>query len=124
MSEEPGTADEPNVPVVVGAVSDGAYTLLIADFPDTSSAREAYDALKEVEGGAWRSRASSWSSASRTGRSRSRTLPTTRPGEASPGESSAARPSGSSSPVDSRQRRGAGGRRGGGRKDRAAPPPT
>ena len=51
MSEEPDTANEPTVPVVVGAVSDGAYTLLIADFPDTSSAREAYDALKEVEDG-------------------------------------------------------------------------
>ena len=51
MSEQPGTADEPNVPVVAGAVSDGAYTLLIADFPDTSSAREAYEALKEVEDG-------------------------------------------------------------------------
>ncbi len=51
MSEQPGAADEPTVSVVAGAVSDGAYTLLIADFPDTASAREAYDALKEVEDG-------------------------------------------------------------------------
>jgi uncharacterized membrane protein len=34
-----------------GAVSDGAYTLLVADFSDTTSAREAYEALKEVEDG-------------------------------------------------------------------------
>jgi len=51
MSEQPGAADEPTVSVVAGAVSDGAYTLLIADYPDTASAREAYDALKEVEDG-------------------------------------------------------------------------
>jgi uncharacterized membrane protein len=51
MTETPGTADEPQVSTVVGAVSEGAYTLLIADFADTDSAREAYEALKDVEDG-------------------------------------------------------------------------
>jgi uncharacterized membrane protein len=51
MSEESSPAEESNVSVVAGAVSNGAYTLLIADFPDTASAREAYDALKAVEDG-------------------------------------------------------------------------
>jgi len=50
MSEDAGKAAEPPV-TVVGAVSDGAYTLLIADFADTTSAQEAYAALKEVEDG-------------------------------------------------------------------------
>ena len=40
------TPDQPDV--VAGAVSDGAYTLLIADFADTSVAWEAYEALKAV----------------------------------------------------------------------------
>ncbi|WP_323101262.1 DUF1269 domain-containing protein [Intrasporangium sp. YIM S08009] len=50
MSEDASKAAEPPV-TVVGAVSDGAYTLLIADFADTTSAQEAYAALKEVEDG-------------------------------------------------------------------------
>jgi len=33
------------------AISDGAYTLLIADFADTEVAWEAYEALKEAEDG-------------------------------------------------------------------------
>ena len=50
MSEDATQAPEPVV-TVVGAVSDGAYTLLIADFADTTSAQEAYAALKDVEDG-------------------------------------------------------------------------
>lgn len=50
MSEDASKAPEPAV-TVVGAVSDGAYTLLVADFADTASAQEAYAALKEVEDG-------------------------------------------------------------------------
>lgn len=47
-------ADETNTPdleVNAAAVSDGAYTLLIADFSDTGTAWEAYEALKSVEDG-------------------------------------------------------------------------
>lgn len=36
-------------PDVVAAVTDGAYTLLVADFNDTESAWTAYEALKSVE---------------------------------------------------------------------------
>jgi uncharacterized membrane protein len=50
MSEDASKAAEPTV-TVVGAASDGAYTLLVADFADTTSAQEAYGALKEVEDG-------------------------------------------------------------------------
>ena len=35
---------------VVAALSDGAYTLFVADFTDTGTAWEAYEALKEAEG--------------------------------------------------------------------------
>jgi uncharacterized membrane protein len=35
----------------VAAVSDGASTLFVADFDDTSSAHEAYEALKSLEDG-------------------------------------------------------------------------
>jgi uncharacterized membrane protein len=34
---------------VVAAVTDGAYTLLLADFSDTESAWQAYEALKSIE---------------------------------------------------------------------------
>lgn len=51
MSENPSTPDEVEVTMAAGAVSDGAYTLLVADFSDTTSAREAYEALKEIEDG-------------------------------------------------------------------------
>jgi uncharacterized membrane protein len=51
MSENPSTPDEAEVTMVGEALSDGAYTLLVADFSDTTSAREAYEALKEVEDG-------------------------------------------------------------------------
>jgi uncharacterized membrane protein len=36
---------------MVAAVSDGAYTLIVADFADTESAWDAYEALKSVEDG-------------------------------------------------------------------------
>ncbi|GAA2164173.1 putative membrane protein [Humibacillus xanthopallidus] len=51
MSDNPSTPDETEVTMTGEAVSDGAYTLLVADFSDTTSAREAYEALKEVEDG-------------------------------------------------------------------------
>lgn len=47
-------SDETNIPdpdVSAAAVSDGTYTLLVADFGDTSAAWEAYEALKAVEDG-------------------------------------------------------------------------
>jgi uncharacterized membrane protein len=51
MSEQTsGTADAVG-DSVVGAVSDGVYTLIIADFADTDSALQAYEDLKAVEDG-------------------------------------------------------------------------
>ncbi len=35
----------------VAAATDGAYTLLVADFADTATARDAYEMLKSVEDG-------------------------------------------------------------------------
>ena len=46
--------DESSIPdqqVSAAAVSDGAYTLLLADFSDPSTAWEAYETLKSVEDG-------------------------------------------------------------------------
>ena len=51
MSEVPNTPDQADVTMSGGAVYDGAYTLLIADFSDTGTAKDAYEALKEVEDG-------------------------------------------------------------------------
>ncbi len=51
MSEEHGVEEEPQVVASVGAVSDGGYTLLVADFADTSTAWEAYEALQGIEDG-------------------------------------------------------------------------
>jgi uncharacterized membrane protein len=48
MSDE---INPPDPEVSAGAVSDGAYSLLVADFNDTSTAWEAYEALKSVEDG-------------------------------------------------------------------------
>ena len=36
---------------VIAAVTDGAYTLLVADFADTETAMDAYELLKSVEDG-------------------------------------------------------------------------
>jgi len=41
----------PDLEVNAAAVSDGAHTLLVADFSETSTAWEAYEALKSVEDG-------------------------------------------------------------------------
>lgn len=48
MSDESIT---PQQEVRAAVVSDGAYTLLVADFSDTSAAWEAHEALKSVEDG-------------------------------------------------------------------------
>ena len=48
MSED---SNAPDLEVTAAAVSDGAYTLLVADFSDTTTAWEAYEALKSVEDG-------------------------------------------------------------------------
>src|SRR6478672_7842040 len=47
----PGAA-EPQVTVAAAAVSDGAYTLFVADFNDTDTAWAAYQELKSLEDGA------------------------------------------------------------------------
>ena len=49
MSEDqtPDTSDD----AVIAAASDGAYTLLVADFADTDTAFEAYELLKSLEDG-------------------------------------------------------------------------
>ena len=46
-NENPATPDDD----VVAGVTDGAYTLLVADFADTDSAWQAYENLKSVEDG-------------------------------------------------------------------------
>jgi uncharacterized membrane protein len=48
MSDETNT---PEFDMNAAALSDGAYTLLVADFGDTDSAWEAYEALRAVEDG-------------------------------------------------------------------------
>jgi uncharacterized membrane protein len=50
MAEDQSTAGQPEV-IAAAAISDGAYTLFVADFPDTDTAWEAYEALKSVEDG-------------------------------------------------------------------------
>jgi uncharacterized membrane protein len=49
MSEEQTSVDQSEV--AAAALSDGAYTLLVADFSDTDTAWQAYEALKSVEDG-------------------------------------------------------------------------
>lgn len=46
------TTDTGDVEIAAGVVTDGAYTLFVADFDDTEVALEAYEMLKEVEDGA------------------------------------------------------------------------
>ena len=48
MSDQVNTSD---LEVNAAAAFDGAYTLLVADFSDTTTAWEAYEALKSVEDG-------------------------------------------------------------------------
>jgi len=50
-SPEAVEADAAAPDVVAAAISDGAFTLFVADFNDTESALGAYEALKEVEDG-------------------------------------------------------------------------
>ena len=51
MSDNQSTPAQPEVVAAAAAVTDGAYTLFVADFADTSTAWEAYEALKSVEDG-------------------------------------------------------------------------
>ena len=51
MSDQPSTTNQDDVVAVGAVVSDGAYTLFVADFADTDTAWEAYEALKSVEDG-------------------------------------------------------------------------
>ena len=51
MSDNQLTPEEPEVVAAAAAVSDGAYTLFVAEFTDTSTAWDAYEALKAVEDG-------------------------------------------------------------------------
>ena len=54
MSDETtaaASADDADLTIDAAAVSDGAYTLLVADFNDTDAAWEAYEELKSVEDG-------------------------------------------------------------------------
>ena len=50
MSDEQQSEQDPQVDVVA-AVGDGAYPLFVADFADTGTAWQAYEALKSLEDG-------------------------------------------------------------------------
>jgi uncharacterized membrane protein len=50
MSDETTNADSPGeADAAVLAATDGVYTLVVADFADTHSAMEAYEAIKSIE---------------------------------------------------------------------------
>jgi len=51
MSDETASTDPVEAEAVGAVVSDGAYTLFAADFSDTETAMEAYEALKQIEDG-------------------------------------------------------------------------
>jgi uncharacterized membrane protein len=51
MSEDQTGADQSGDVAAAAAVTDGAYTLFVADYTDTDTAWEAYEALKSVEDG-------------------------------------------------------------------------
>jgi len=51
MADESPSTDPAETEVSAAVVSDGAYTLFAADFSDTDTALEAYEALKEIEDG-------------------------------------------------------------------------
>ena len=51
MSDDQSSPTENDLGVRAAAASDGAYTLFVADFTDTSVAWEAYEALKAAEDG-------------------------------------------------------------------------
>ena len=88
MSDDQPTtpADDAELTVDAAAVTDGAYTLAVADFDDTEAAWAAYELLKSRS----RSKASSWSSATTTASLKFRRRPITAPAEDSAGESSEA----------------------------------
>lgn len=48
MTDNPSSESSESADVVA-AVSDGAYTLLVADFSDTETAWQAYETLKSIE---------------------------------------------------------------------------
>ncbi|MCW2788900.1 MAG: hypothetical protein JWP56_1203 [Aeromicrobium sp.] len=52
MSESENTGPTRSDDPVVAGVTDGAYSLMVADFPDTQSAWVAYEELKAAEDGA------------------------------------------------------------------------
>ena len=61
MSDDQITADQSEVVATAAVVSDGAYTLFVADFAEASIAWQAYEALKWSRMAvASRSKASSW----------------------------------------------------------------
>lgn len=47
----PETPADPDVTMDAMAVSDGAYSLMVADFSDVDAAWQAYEALKSIEDG-------------------------------------------------------------------------
>lgn len=51
MSEDQASTEQPEVAAAAAAVTDGAYLLFVADFTDTDTAWEAYEALKSLEDG-------------------------------------------------------------------------
>ena len=51
MSDETTPAPADDLEMEATAITDGAYTLFVADFNDTDTAWEAYELLKEIEDG-------------------------------------------------------------------------
>ena len=51
MSDETTPAPADELEMEAAAISDGAYTLFVADFNDTETAWEAYELLQEIEDG-------------------------------------------------------------------------
>ena len=51
MSDDQTTNDQADTVAAAAAVSDGAYTLFVADFTDTETAWQAYELLKDIEDG-------------------------------------------------------------------------
>jgi len=67
MADEGTDPDAVETEAVGAVVSDGAYTLFAADFSDTATAMEAYEALKRIEDGRTvEIEGSSWSSVTTT----------------------------------------------------------
>jgi uncharacterized membrane protein len=51
MSEQDQPVESTETTIEAAAVSDGAYTLIVADFSDTDLAWQAYEALESIEDG-------------------------------------------------------------------------